>query len=514
MAAVPPSLHGPNAQPLNQEALDAIRQGPVGPTFEPPQRSLFGEILDWMLAPLFLLWPMSVAITYVVAQAIAHGPYDRVLATHVRVIAQHIHTQNGYAALDATVPTRELLRRDETDNPFYLVLGSRGELLGGDRELPLPPELEAPVLGVVQYRDDTVRGVAIRLAYTWVDPPGARHGRPALVQVAEAQDKRTQLAGEIIKGVIIPQFIVLPVAVVLVWFGLSRGISPLNALQARLRARRPSDLSPINEREVPQEIAPLVAAMNDLLDRQAANVKAQRRFVADAAHQLKTPLAGLRTQAELALRTASPEDMQASLRHLIASSERAARVVNQLLALARAENPVRLRAGFVDTDLAALAREQTLNRVADAMARDIDLGLEGDDDPVHLEGNPLLLAELTSNLLDNALRYTPTGGTVTVRILRTPNDILLQVEDSGPGIPESERTRVFDRFYRILGTAADGSGLGLAIVREIANSHGADVTITGNPQCIPPDGPGTRITVSFPDDSRSAGSEADRRFSI
>jgi two-component system sensor histidine kinase TctE len=483
---------------VNHEALAAVRQGSVGPTFEPPQRSLFGEILDWMLAPLFLLWPMSVAITYVVAQAIANAPYDRGLANDVQVLSQQVREVDGRAALRLPLPASDMLRADATDTVFYLVLGSRGEHLGGDRELPLPPTLEPPVPGVIQYRDGMLRGVGIRIAYTWVEPRGARGGQPALVQVAETLEKRTQLANEIIKGVIIPQFIVLPVAVLLVWFGLSRGIAPLNALQGRLRARRPDDLSPINEREAPQEIAPLVAAMNDLLARQAANVQAQRRFVADAAHQMKTPLAGLRTQAELALRNASPEDMQASLRLLIASSERTTRLVNQLLALARAEDPARSRAGFMPVDMQTIARDQTLGWVAEAMKRQIDLGLESDDDPIYIEGNPLLLAELLNNLIDNALRYTPSGGTVTVRLYAEADDAVLEVDDSGPGIPPAERLRVFDRFYRILGTASDGSGLGLAIVREIALRHDGSITIAGNSHEVDDDTPGTRMVARFP----------------
>jgi two-component system sensor histidine kinase TctE len=488
----------PPATPVNVEALAAVQQGSVGPTFEPPQRSLFGEILDWMLAPLFLLWPMSVAITYVVAQAIANAPYDRGLANDVQGLAQQVREVDGRAALPLPLPATGMLRADATDSVVYLVLGSRGEHLGGDRELPLPPTLEPPQPGLIQYRDGVLRGAGIRIAYTWVEFGGTRGTQPALVQVAETLEKRTQLANEIIKGVIIPQFIVLPVAVLLVWFGLSRGIAPLNALQARLRARRPDDLSPINEREAPQEIAPLVAAMNDLLARQAANVLAQRRFVADAAHQMKTPLAGLRTQAELALRNASPEDMQASLRQLIASSERTTRLVNQLLALARAEDPGRSRAGFMPVDLQAIARDQTLGWVAEAMKRGIDLGLESDDEPIYIEGNALLLAELLNNLIDNALRYTPAGGTVTVRSYADDMQAVLEVDDSGPGIPEAERARVFDRFYRILGTASDGSGLGLAIVREIALRHEGTVTIAGNSHETEPNLPGTRVIARFP----------------
>ncbi|WP_299450537.1 sensor histidine kinase [uncultured Pigmentiphaga sp.] len=477
--------------------MDDDRRGltPV-PALERPARSLFGEILDWMLVPLFLLWPISVAITYVVAQSIAVAPYDRALANTVLALAQQVQDVNGRARLQLPDSAREMLRADETDSVFYLVLGSKGEYLGGDRELPLP-SLEHPLPGIVQYRDDVMRGFAVRVAYTWVALPTSPGAQPALVQVAETLEKRSQLANEIIKGVILPQVVVLPLAVVLVWFGLSRGIAPLGKLQERLRARRPDDLSPIDEREVPQEIAPLVRAMNELLQRLSANVAAQKRFVADAAHQMKTPLAGIRTQAELALRNDSPEDMQASLRHLIAGAERATRLVNQLLALARAEDTGSPLDTSIRVDLQAIASEQTQNRVQEALAKGIDLGLEGSETPVEVSGNALLLAEMISNLIDNALRYAPSGA-VTVRVTDDEKGPLLEVEDSGPGIPAEERELVFDRFYRILGSEAAGSGLGLAIVREIAQRHRAVLSISDNPRSTAPGMPGTRISVRFP----------------
>jgi two-component system sensor histidine kinase TctE len=457
------------------------------------QRSLFGEILNWMLAPLILMWPVSVVITYFGAQNIANAPYDRALANTLLMLTQQVRKVNDTVALDLTDSTQAILRGDETDSMFYLVLGHDDQLLGGDRELPLPVGMDRPLPGVIQYRDASLRGFDIRVAYTWVDLR-IPDTRPVLVEVAETLGKRAQLANQIVRGVIIPQLIILPVAILMVWFGLTRGIRPLNALQARLRARRPDDLSPIATREVPQEITPLVAAMNDLLARQADNVQAQRRFVADAAHQLKTPLAGLRTQAELALRHASPQDIETCLHHLIEGSERATRLVNQLLALARAEDSTIPALERVPVDLQAIAREQTLARVHDAMTHGIDLGLEGDETPVMVAGNALLLGELASNLIDNALRYTPRGGTVTVRVHTTDTLALLEVEDSGPGIAPDERERVFDR---VLGTAAEGSGLGLAIVREIAQRHGADVSLGDNP--LAPEGgpPGTRFTVTL-----------------
>jgi len=187
--------------------------------------------------------------------------------------------------------------------------------------------------------------------------------------------------------------------------------------------------------------------------------------------------------------------MQSSLRQLVTGSERATRLVNQLLLLARAENPSAI--GLTRTDLNAIAYEQAMHWVPQALSLSTDLGFEGSDDPVEISGNPLLLAELLNNLVDNALRYTPRGGHITVRVQRVGDEAVLEVEDSGPGIPPEERERVFDRFYRVLGTASDGSGLGLAIVREIAQKHQATVVVSDHPNTHS-DLPGTRIRVVFP----------------
>jgi two-component system, OmpR family, sensor histidine kinase TctE len=465
------------------------------------QHSLFGEILDWMLAPLLLLWPMSVTITYLVAQDIAGAPFDRHLSDSVEILADHVKEFRGEARLQLPIPARELLRADTTDNLYFMVLGLRGEFVAGDREMSLPDEEDAPTPGVVKLRNGQVRGQEVRIAYSWVEFANRPGAQPALVQVAETLEKRALLANEIIRGVIVPQFIVLPVAVVLVWFGLSRGLRPLASLQAKIRARRPDDLSPIEANAAPDEVAPLVDAFNELLSRMDQNLLAQKRFMADAAHQMKTPLAGMRTQAELALRETDPHNLRRSLRQIAASTERATHLINQLLALARAEHQATDLAAFEVVDLAAMAREVIHDWVPQALARGIDLGFEGPAEPLRIVGMPLQLRELLKNLIDNALRYTPAAttppGTVTVRVRGSGASAFLDVEDSGPGIPERERPLIFDRFYRVLGTNVDGSGLGLSIVREIVEQHEALVRVSFNPRATDPALPGTLISVEF-----------------
>jgi two-component system, OmpR family, sensor histidine kinase TctE len=471
--------------------------------FQREQRSLFGEILDWMLTPLLLLWPVSLALTWLVAQSIAGKPFDRALEYNVQALAQLVTVQNQRASFNLPQPAREILRADDADQVFYQVVGSRGELLSGERDVPLPPEEERAAPGETRLRDDEMRGVGVRIAYTWVRPEAAG-GQPALVQVAETREKRSVLATEIIKGVMLPQLAILPLAVLLVWMALVRGIKPLSQLEERIRQRKPDDLSPLDEKVVPLEVAPLVSSVNDLLTRLTSSIDTQKRFLADAAHQLKTPLAGLRMQADLAQREQfQPEELKQSLKQIGRSSMRATHTVNQLLALARAENSGKVLVRQ-PCDLAAIAIEAVRDTVPRAMEKHLDIGYDGPqpaEPGTRLQGNPTLLKELVRNLLDNAVAYTPSSaeqpGMVTARILTDPfgGALVLQVEDTGPGIPEAERELVFQPFYRALGSNVDGSGLGLPIVQEIARQHQARIELEdARPGQVPA---GTRVTVLF-----------------
>ena len=498
-------------------------------------RSLFGEILDWMLAPLLLLWPMSLAITSLVAQTIANRPYDLELADKVETLSRQavalavagpLPPPAAQARAELERAARVVLHINDGDDEFFFqVLDARGGLLAGDARLSLPPD--ADTLGDrVRYRDDTVAGEPVRVAYVRLPSPGARAQDAgegdALVQVAETLGKRSRLATDIIKGVILPQFVILPLAVLLVWLALSRGFHPLAELQQAIRRRESHDLSPIPQGNVPNEVAPLVLSINELLQRLDTSIAAQRRFLADAAHQLKTPLAGLRMQAELAAQDidsgrGDATTMKHSLRQIALSSQRAAHVVTQLLAMARAEvHGVAMARQPVD--LAALVRDVVRDFVPRAMERCIDLGYDGPQaassstsvptaaeragQVPQLMGEPVLLGELVRNLVDNALQYTPPGGTVTARVLPDPSGqvVVLQVEDTGPGIPEAERGLVFQAFYRARGTQVDGSGLGLAIVQEVAQRHAARVSVEdAQPRSENPAGtPGARFTVRFP----------------
>ena len=508
----------------------------LNPFARPPeQHSLFGDILDWLLAPLLLLWPLSIASIWLVAQGIANGPFDRELGEKARVLSKHIsapaiRTSPAVARFTLPPSAAELLRTDEADDIYYQVLGLRGEFLSGDRSMSVPVEGQRRPAGEVRYRDDVISNNDVRVAYLWVDLPGSEAEGTCLVQVAETLGKRSRLATEIFKGLILPQFLILPLAVLLVWLALTRGIEPLNELQQRIRRRESNDLSAIDEREVPEEVSPLVRAINDLLARLDQSMRTQKHFLADAAHQLKTPLAGLRMQAELAQRDIDagerdPTAMKKSLRQIARSSQSAAHMVNQLLAMARADDKEHA-APLQAVNLAQLAIKTVQDFVPRALEKRIDLGFEAPDaetasrhpeGPI-VSGRPVLLRELIRNLVDNALLYTPAGGTVTVRVVDDPfgQVVVLQVEDSGPGIAAAEREQVFQPFYRSLGSNVDGSGLGLAIVREIALQHGVEVTLEDanlrhraglNDQAGAAFGPGARFTLRFVA-AQSAGSTA------
>ncbi|MBN9407158.1 MAG: sensor histidine kinase N-terminal domain-containing protein [Burkholderiales bacterium] len=476
--------------------------------FQRTQRSLFGEILDWMLTPLLLLWPISLALTWLVAQNLANKPFDRALVDNTQALAQYLSVGPDHR-LQFAFPQAagELLRADDADNVYYQVLGPGGAFVSGARALPHPPEAPATDAGAPaaepQLRDAEYQGVPVRVAALWVPVEGL--AGPALVQVAETREKRSVLAAEIIKGVMLPQFAILPLAVLLVWLALVRGIRPLSELERRIRGRRPDDLSPLDESAVPQEVGPLVDSVNELLTRLKDSIATQKRFLADAAHQLKTPLAGLRMQADLAQRAdASEADLKQSLQQIGRASMRATHTVNQLLALARAESGS-TELARQPCDLAAITRDAVQEAVPRALRQRIDLGYDGPPPGTPgtvLTGNATLLHELVRNLVDNALKYTPSEpaqpGVVTVRLrIGGLHDArVLQVEDNGPGIPAAERAHVLQPFYRVLGSAVDGSGLGLSIVDEIARQHRATVAVDdAHPGQQPP---GACFTVRFP----------------
>jgi two-component system OmpR family sensor kinase len=311
------------------------------------------------------------------------------------------------------------------------------------------------------------------------------------LQVAQAQDERQAIATQTALRTLVPFLGLIPFFGVLIWVGVGRGLEPLDAMSRAVAKRRADAMQPLAERDLPDELQPLAASLNGLLERLSDALTAQRRFTADAAHELRTPLAALKLQLDLARRATTADERSAALDDLEAGVARTSHVVEQLMTLARVE-PEALAQKRTDCDLVAIAKDAIVARAALAADRAIDLGL-AHETPAVVAGDPASLAILLSNLLDNALRYTPRGGRIDVRVERDERGAMLVVADTGPGIAAAERERVFDRFYRGEVNEESGSGLGLSIVKRIADAHGAQIALD-----VPREGTGLVVRVTFP----------------
>lgn len=311
------------------------------------------------------------------------------------------------------------------------------------------------------------------------------------VQVGEHHEVRAELAGYVTTRLLLPLGFALPVLGLLIWFAVGKGLSPLRRISSEVAQRDPANLAPLEPRSAPAEIAPLLHALNALLGRLDLALESERRFTADAAHELRTPLAALKIQAQVARRAENEAQRNAALDNLILGVDRATHLIEQLLTLARLEPTGGSAVLMADCDLAAIARQTLADLAPAAQDKEIELELSAPA-AATIKGNADMLAILLRNLVDNAIRYTPPHGRVSVSLIVEQGWVRLEVTDSGPGIPEQERQRVFDRFYRILGNDAAGSGLGLSIVKRIVDCHGASLTLGDAEQ-----GAGLRVSVEF-----------------
>ncbi len=468
---------------------------PRGPAPDHGRRrapSLRGQLIGWLVAPLALLLLAGLAISYGVALRSTTNAYDSELLDPALALAQHIEVEDGRVRLDLSPVAQDVLRIDSYDRIYFAVSGPRGELAAGDPEMPAPPRIVPP--GHRMFYDGRVNGQTVRIAALFV--PQAEG--PVVIQVAETMIKRNRLTREILLAEMVPDVLIAVAALLLAWFGITRGLAPLARLRSELALRSASDLSPLAASQPPREVEPLVLTLNGLLRELRGAIEAQQRFTANAAHQLRTPLAGLQTHVELALRQDAPPEMQHALRQLHGATTRLTHLANQLLALARAE-PGGHRPDTQRTlDLRTLAQDAAGLWVPRAIVHDLDLGFDLESATLH--GDPRLLRDLLDMLIENAIDYTPSGGHITVVTRSVAGGCVLRVEDDGPGIAPSERERVFQRFYRLPGAAGEGSGLGLAIAREIVNLHAGRITIDEGPG-----GRGTTVQVWLPARVDSAG---------
>ena len=440
-------------------------------------RSLRAHLLRMLLPPIAAALALGAVISYFPTIEPATQAYDQALVDIGLALGSHVRVTQTEYRFELPPAVEQVLRTDRFDRIYYRVMSPAGLEIAGDPGLPSPPS-DAIAHNTV-YDGNKVRVVSVH----------APCGRSTCtVLVAETMVKRERLARDLLLQSILPELLIAAATLLIVWFGVKRGLRPLARLSEEIKARSAGDLRPIDAAGAPEETRPLVGALNGLLDEVSAASRKQQRFLADAAHQLRTPLAGLQAHAELALAQPLPEPSRAQVERVHQATIRTGRLANQLLALARAEPGVRI--SLAPLDLKSLVESDADAWVHQALARDIDFGFELE--AAQIQGDGFLLREALANLVHNALEYSQRGARVTVRTGRRERSAFIEVEDDGPGIAPAERGRVLERFYRVPGTSGTGSGLGLAIVREIASSHGASIAITDSASG------GCRVAITFP----------------
>jgi two-component system sensor histidine kinase TctE len=448
------------------------------------QSSLRFLLLRWLLPAMLVLLLAGAMTAYSVALRSATKAYDRALFDTALAIVGQLTIRDGKLVLPLTAQARDVLLVDKFDQVFFAVRGPNGELLDGEPGLPMPSSrLPKEVWREERYYfDGRLKDRPVRVAALKAE----RGGETFTVLAGETMVKRNALVREILLGMLLPEMLLIVVSLGVVWFGVRSGLKPLASLREELAGRSQADLRPVTT-DVPEEIQPVVNEINELLNRLGHSLDAQRHFISDAAHQLRTPIAALQAQVEATLAESEPSTHR-QLQGILAAAHRLSHLVEQMLMLARAQP------SLAKTQPRVLLEEVVQAAAADwlpvAIANGIDLGFELS--PCATYGNSLLLQEVLANLIDNALRHTPRGGSVTVRCGASDDAAWLVVEDSGSGIPEADREKVFERFYQSSGGISRGSGLGLAIVREIARQHGGQAAIDRSPELG-----GARITVRF-----------------
>lgn len=439
--------------------------------------SLRRQLLLWLLLPQLVLWFAAAGVSYHVALRFANSAIDHSLWQSTKALARQVKPLGGGLFIDFPKAAQQILEEDPDDMVFYMVSTPPGKFILGNRNLPAVPKGQVIIKNQPFFYDGLLAGkTPVRVAALFVDYGTPERVQLLLVQVAKGVNAREQLAREILYATALPLSLLMVATSVLVWWGVSRGLSPLRRLRRLVENRSGKDLAPIELDSAPSEVRSLAEALNTLLDEVNHSIASQRRFIGDAAHQLRTPLAGLKSQTELAMDEDSIDKLRERLRLVHTSATRCIHLVNQLLTLARSEPDQEKALLRAPVDLTRLVKETTAEVVPRAIHAGVDLGCEADIPPLRIAGNSALLREMLVNLIDNAITYTGKDGAVTVRLHSTARFAKLEVEDNGPGITDEDKERVFERFYRV-SQAGAGCGLGLAIVREIAGRHGASVDL-------------------------------------
>jgi two-component system sensor histidine kinase TctE len=437
---------------------------------KPRTWSIRRRVLTWLFAGMALVFTANLVSGYYGNRDAADSAYDHLLLASASAIAERTALDEQGLRVDLPYVALDMLATTVHDRVFYAVSGPDGEVVTGYENLPAPPKRPGngtapnPQFYDAVYKDAPVRIVALRSFVSSSDMSGYATVR-LLIAVSGG---------------------------VAAWLGISIGLRPLDRLGAALGRRSPEDVRPVLH-DVPTEFVPLVGAVNGMLQRIDTGLGAMRRFISDASHQLKTPLAGLQAQTEMALRETDPAAVHESLAKVALSARRTSRLAQQLLSHAQAAEP---SGDIHEVDLAQLARETVSGLNPQARSKNIDLGYEGDESAL-VPGNATLLGEVMTNLADNALRYSPPQTMVTLSVRQAEDRLSFTIDDEGGGIPVERREEVFERFVRLPGSQGEGCGLGLAIVREIAANHGARVVLEDA------ESGGLRVRIDFPSNAKA-----------
>lgn len=448
--------------------------------------SLRARLLLFLLGPLLGMMVISVFPDYRSNLSQSSEAYDHALASSAVALAALIGVHHGELHVDLSPSAEAVLRTDPFDKVFFAVFNTDGERIAGDKELQGKGDAardDSPI-----FHDDVLKGEKVRVATYRARGTGGE----ALVVVAETMHKRERAAARAVVVTLVSNLLLVVATLVTVFFGIQIALRPLVGLGESIARRAPGDLRPLDDAaiEAPREVRPLVQAINQLMGNLRRAHEAQQAFISNAAHQLRTPIAGLQTQLELAAENL-PEDARPRMERLRDSFRRLSHLTHQMLALARSAPEADLGHEFQRVDLADLCEDAASDFIDAALAKQIDLGFETHS--ARINGSSWLLRELLANLLDNAIAYTLAGGHVTARCgTEADGTRYLEVEDDGPGIPEAARERIFERFYRADAMAAPGTGLGLAIVKEVAERHQATIKIA-----TPANGRGVCFRVEF-----------------
>ena len=410
---------------------------------------------------------MLVNQAYLNAKNTVEQVYDKTLLALALSIIENVVANQGDLLSDSAL---EFIDDVSKDQIFYKVSGPDNAYITGFEDLPATPQSELQQQGNLNYYNAIYSGLPVRMVSLRRNfNTGILLGE-AVIQVAMTRLDRDKLIKEMMNDAALRLLLLILVAVITIWFAVHNALKPLTAIQREISSRSDEDLEPI-ESPAPREIQPVINEMNNLLKRLNASINALRRFIGDASHQLRTPLAALQTQIELAMRETNPEVFRDAISDVQKNTYRTSRLANQLLSQARTNELKKS-----DVKIKELAEKVTREFVPVALEKNIDLGFEGSDE-LSLRADKLLISEVLKNLIDNAIGYSPANTAITVRVYIRENKIIIEVEDQGFGIPESELDRVFERFYRTSGTQVDGCGLGLAIVKDIVESHSGKIEL-------------------------------------